>query len=171
MDTHSTCRDTIAIQPSYLRSLLPTLSAPSLAACSVAPTIRCFVAIPLCPPFHPPSSKLRLSRYLRPRHPRTLEPKQIRPHLTHLHLLAPLRNAIPSEMPPDMLKRLVPTIPVPTMHLDGAVRRLRTQPISIVVTHADFVAHLALDRHPGGLAGRLAARGDGVHLGGGAQDQ
>ena len=74
-------------------------------------------------------------------------------------------------MPPDMLKRLVPTIPVAAMHLDGAVRGLRTQPIGIVITHADFMAHLALDRHPGGLAGRLAARGDGVHLGGGAQDQ
>ena len=122
-------------------------------------------------PSLPQASQLRLPRNLRPRHPRALKPKQIRPHLPHLHLLAPLRDPIPPEMPPYVLKRLVPTIPVPAMHLDRPVRRLRTQPVRVVITHSNLMAELALDGDPGGLARRFAARSHGIHLGGGAQDQ
>ena len=81
--------------------------------------------------------------------PHRLKPKQHRRHLPHLHLLAALRDPIPAKMPPDMLKRQMPAIPVSAMHLDRPVRRLRRQPVRPEIAHRDLVPQLLLDRHPG----------------------
>lgn len=89
------------------------------------------------------------------------KPKKIRRHLPHLDFLAPLRNPIPPMMPPDMLKRPMPTIPVPAMHLYRAIRSLAAQPVRPVVAHADFIPETRLDgdvRH-------------GIHFYGGLADE
>lgn len=62
-------------------------------------------------------------------------------------------------MSPDMLKRPMPTIPVPAMDLYRAIRRLATQPISPVITHGHLIPDALLDfhvRHRVHFHGRLA---------------
>jgi len=59
---------------------------------------------------------------------------------------------------PDMLKRIMSRIPIPAMDLDRAVRRLRTQPVRIVITHGHLIANLLLNltvRHRVHLQRRL----------------
>lgn len=61
-------------------------------------------------------------------------------------------------MPVNMLKRLMPTVPIPTVDLHRPIRRLTAQAVGPVVTHADLVAQLGLDlavRHRVHLARRL----------------
>ena len=64
-------------------------------------------------------------------------------------------------MPPNMLKRPVPAIPIAPMDLDGAIRGLATQPVSPIVAHADLVADPLLDLHVR----------HGIHFDGGFTDQ
>ena len=62
-------------------------------------------------------------------------------------------------MPPIMLKRPPPTIPISAMDLDRPIGGLAAQPVRPVIAHADFVAEAALDvhvRHGVHLQGRLA---------------
>lgn len=62
-------------------------------------------------------------------------------------------------MPPNMFKRPMPTIPIPTMHLNRLIRRLRTQAIRIVIAHRDLIAEATLNlrmRHGVHVQRRLA---------------
>ena len=70
---------------------------------------------------------------------RRLITKQIRRDLPHLHLLTPLRNSISPKMPPDMLERIMPAIPIPAMHLNRPVRCLTAQSVGVVVAHSDLM--------------------------------
>jgi hypothetical protein len=85
--------------------------------------------------------------------------KQIRSNLTHLNLLAPLGNPIPPMMPPDMLKRIMPRVPISPVDLDRPIRSLSAQPIRPVVAHRHLVANALLHLymwHRVHLHGRLA---------------
>ena len=70
------------------------------------------------------------------------------PRPSNLHFLTPLRNPIPPKMPPNMLKRQLPTKPHPTMHLNRPISRLRTQPVCIVITHPNLMPQLLFNIHP-----------------------
>lgn len=64
-------------------------------------------------------------------------------------------------MPPDVLKRPMPTVPVSAMHLYCAVRSLAAQPVSPVIAHRHLVPDVLLDFY----------MWHGVHLDSGLADE
>ena len=77
--------------------------------------------------------------------------KQVTRHFPHLDLFTAFGDPVATVVAINMLKRFVPLIANPAMHLHRPVSRVATQAIGAVVTHRDLVRQTLRDLRLGHL--------------------
>ena len=71
----------------------------------------------------------------------THKPKEITRHTALLNLIRALGNSIPSVVPINMLKRLIPRVANTAVYLHRRISCLTAELISLIITDRHFIRH------------------------------